>query len=387
MLPAAPQPESGGGNPGAQPAPGHPGKTARQRRAPWRIGELPVRRHRGIHLRRRARRILFPGSEHPPAGGTRRHRSGVRRRPGGLDGDAGRRRTTAAGRRLPEPWPRHGSAHLRRGRAQGFPAQPRRTHRGVVPGRHPSGRLGGHRHPGEPALRPDARQGDRARRRPPGGAEENAGRPGRHAALRHRHQPGLPAPHSDRPERSGRQGLHPLPGKLPVHPHRLRGGGAGHLHHGAGLPRPRRLLGHRRAAVRADGRLRLPARQPYRRQPRQRRRPGGHTGGPVTQIPQRHRGGAHRRRLRRHPGRRAGTHVAAGAGESRPDTGHRQGVQRLPHLHRGAQRHRRARLPGQQGHLRTRPVRRPRWPHPAQGRRAVDLPAATGRLPHAGTGA
>ena len=91
-------------------------------------------------------------------------------------------------------------------------------------------------------------------------------------------------------------------------------------------------------------------------------------------------------RLRRHPGRRAGTHVAAGAGESRPDAGHRQGLQRLPHLYRGAQRHRRARLPGQQGHLRARPVRRPRRPHPAQGRRAIDLPAAAGWLPDAGTG-
>ncbi len=45
-----------------------------------------------------------------------------------------------------------------------------------------------------------------------------------------------------------------------------RGAGAGHADDGAGLARPPRLLGGRRAAVRADGRALVPPRQPDRRQ-------------------------------------------------------------------------------------------------------------------------
>ncbi len=54
-------------------------------------GQLPQRRHRGICLRQRGKPVLFPRSKHPPAGGARRYRAGLGRRPGELDDSARRR--------------------------------------------------------------------------------------------------------------------------------------------------------------------------------------------------------------------------------------------------------------------------------------------------------
>ena len=56
---------------------------------------LPVRRHGRVHRRQRAQ-LLFPGDEHPPAGGAPGHRTDHRPGPGGADDPRGRRRKAAA---------------------------------------------------------------------------------------------------------------------------------------------------------------------------------------------------------------------------------------------------------------------------------------------------
>ena len=58
-------------------------------------GQLCGRRHRGIPARCQ-RRVLLPGNEHPPAGGTPGHRTDHRAGPGGLADPCGRRPAAAA---------------------------------------------------------------------------------------------------------------------------------------------------------------------------------------------------------------------------------------------------------------------------------------------------
>ena len=82
----------------------------------------------------------------------------------------------------------------------------------------------------------------------------------------------------------------------------------------AGLSGSGRLLGYRRAAVRSDGRLRVPAGQPHRRQRAGRRRHRGHAGRPHAALSWRRRHRADRRAMRGHAGRRARADVAAGGG-------------------------------------------------------------------------
>ena len=93
LFGAAAQPEGHRGNPGARP---HRCQRSSLLATAVRLGEaveLPLRRHGRIRLRHAERRILFPRSEHAPAGRARRHRGSHRRRSGRMDGARGRRRT------------------------------------------------------------------------------------------------------------------------------------------------------------------------------------------------------------------------------------------------------------------------------------------------------
>ena len=83
----------------------------------------------------------------------------------------------------------------------------------------------------------------------------------------HRHQPGLPAPDSARRQCHCRHRFHSLSGNLYLYAQGLRRCRARHLHHGAGLSWPGRLLGYRCTAVRTHGRLCLSSGQSHRRQP------------------------------------------------------------------------------------------------------------------------
>ena len=126
-----------------------------------------------------------------------------------------------------------------------------------------------HRQRGHALLRSDAREGHRARR----DARRGAGPAGRGAGplppVGRRDQPRLP----DRGARrfptfvagdvyTGLLGVRRLPARC------HRGARRGHADHGAGLAGAPRLLGRRRAAVGADGRAVVPARQSVGRQPR-----------------------------------------------------------------------------------------------------------------------
>ncbi|MNO98200.1 hypothetical protein D3C76_899390 [compost metagenome] len=153
LLGAAAQPESSGGNPGTEPAASHPREVARGGGHPRRVGQLPQRRHRGIHLRRRPRCLLLPRSEHPPAGRTPGHRDGHRPRPDRMHAARGRRRRAGLAGLEPRAAGRlHRSAHLCGGPAEELPAQPRRAHRSAFPGMRAGGRLGRQRHRGVVAL-------------------------------------------------------------------------------------------------------------------------------------------------------------------------------------------------------------------------------------------
>ncbi len=133
------------------------------------------RGHRGVHGRRR--RVLLPGDEHPAAGGAPGHRgdhrpgSGRVADPGGGGGVAAEQSGRGRAQRA-----RDRSAAVRRGSRERLPAQHRHA-AGLRPrarggsGRH---RLRGRRHR-DRGLRPDAGQGDRARRYPAGGCGQ-AGR-------------------------------------------------------------------------------------------------------------------------------------------------------------------------------------------------------------------
>ena len=111
---------------------------------------------------------------------------------------------------------------------------------------------------------------DRARRGSGAGAGKTARGAGGDPFARHRHQPRLSAAGDRHAAISARRGLDAPAGRCGFPAALPRSAATRHLQQRAGLSRPSRLLGHRRAAIRADGRLRVPAGQPHRRQP-----PGG----------------------------------------------------------------------------------------------------------------
>ena len=95
-----------------------------------RAGRLRQRRHRGVPARRRHRRGLLPGDEHPAPGRAPGHRAGDRARPGRAPA-AGRRRRAAAvrpGRRHAHR-PRDRGPGLRRGLVRRLPAAGRHARR------------------------------------------------------------------------------------------------------------------------------------------------------------------------------------------------------------------------------------------------------------------
>ncbi len=229
-----------------------PGRDGRGRGTCRRSLWLHRRRHGRVHRsrrgpgrarRRRRPRLLLHGDEHPPPGGTPRHGTGrLRRRPRGTAA-ARPGRVAAACRRGRStvvytvrhllPGPRDRGPHLRRGPGTGLPAHRRSsTATGRTLGRgHPGGLRNRTRRPDRQPVRPDARQGDRVRARPPDRDPSAAGRtrrdphPGRH------HQHRLPAPAAGSARGDGRAARHrpggtqrpagPLRAELSVHPSRI----------------------------------------------------------------------------------------------------------------------------------------------------------------------
>ena len=183
LHPAAP-PEGPRGGAGADDHAGDPHAGHRVGRRPGAAGRLRQRRDGGVPARQRHRRGLLPGDEHPAAGRAPGDRArGARRRPAARPGAAaaadrrGRAAAVHPGRRHPRR-ARHRGAGLRRGLLPRLPAAGRHRHDRALAG------VGGpplrprydergprRRRPGERAgrldgVRPDARQGGRARPRP-----------------------------------------------------------------------------------------------------------------------------------------------------------------------------------------------------------------------------
>ena len=139
LLAAAAQPEGGRGGPGARAARRRPRDAARVGPRAHRLGLVPVRGHRRVRVRRRPRRGVVPRGQHAAAGRAPGDRGRDARRPGRLDAPA------RAGRRVvPRRRPRRGPAdrgarrrgpRVRRGPAQGLPAERRAAHRGRLPAR------------------------------------------------------------------------------------------------------------------------------------------------------------------------------------------------------------------------------------------------------------
>ncbi|MCY1512511.1 hypothetical protein D9M68_469720 [compost metagenome] len=168
LLGAAPPPEGDRRSalPGddARAAPGH-GRGGGEGRAQR---QLRRRRHGGIPAGR-ARRLLLPGNEYPPAGGAPGHRTGHRPGPGGL-ADHRCRGPAAAARpgRNQAAWSRHGSAPLRRGPGRRLPPPDRQRAALGAGGAcgHPHRPRAGGRPGGDALLRPHAGQGHRLGRHP-----------------------------------------------------------------------------------------------------------------------------------------------------------------------------------------------------------------------------
>ena len=162
-----------------------------------RARRLRQRRHRRVPARRRHRRGLLPGDEHPAPGRAPGHRAGHRPRPGRAPAPRRRRRAAAVhpGRHHARR-PRDRGAGLRRGLVRRLPAAGRAgQHRALARRRGDPRRP----RPGAAArscqhvVRPDARQGDRPRRRPRVGPAGAGRRPRRDRDPRADHQRRLPA--------------------------------------------------------------------------------------------------------------------------------------------------------------------------------------------------
>ena len=110
-------------------------------------------------------RFLFPGSEHAPAGGARRHRGSHRSRSGGMDGCEWRVAQALAC--ATGPFSRralHSGAPLRRRSRQEFPAERRPVDRSALSADDPRRNLGRARHRGHALLRSHAGEDHRSRR-------------------------------------------------------------------------------------------------------------------------------------------------------------------------------------------------------------------------------
>ena len=207
LLDPAPAPEGAGGGARADAQRRHPPAGARVGRRPGRARRLRQRRHRRVPARRRHRRGLLPGDEHPAPGRAPGHRVGRHRHraaagdgpPAPVDLVALQLRSPPASRcRSPRTTcrverARHRGAGLRRGPVPRLPAPGRHRHPGPLAGRGPRRRRAGVRQRRQHVVRPDARQGHRHRSRPRVGPPGPGRGPRRHRDPRADHQPRLPA--------------------------------------------------------------------------------------------------------------------------------------------------------------------------------------------------
>ncbi len=168
--------------------------------------------------------------------------------------------------------------------------------------------------------------------------EKTARGAGGDPSARHRHQPRLSAAGNRHAAISARRRLDAPAGRCAFPAALPRSAATRHLQQRAGLSRPPRLLGYRRAAVRPDGRLRVPAGQPHRRQPPGGRRARVYPAGADVALSLRRHHRADGCQLPGRFGRRSGRLLAAdrGAGRAGADAGARYA--RLPHLSGGTQR-------------------------------------------------
>ena len=265
LLGAAAQPEGHRGNAGAGPA----GRDARgavgtRRAASAQSVSYRSRRHRRVLYDADDRRVLLPRSEHAPAGRARRDRRGHRRRSGRVDGAPGGRRAAAA---------RPGAASSREAHRSRCASTPRTRPR-LPP---EPGLLTHVAWPADTRVETWVESGI-------GGLallRSDAGEDHRPPAKRATRRCASCRPRSTRPRsaasrpisticgNSSRRGR-PRPRRdadadaadLRLQSRHHRGARARHADDGAGLAGPPRLLGRRRAAVRADGSAVVPAGQP-----------------------------------------------------------------------------------------------------------------------------
>ncbi len=191
LLPAAPPPEGLRGGARARPAGRRPHRHRGRRARPVRLGRLPLRRHRRVRLRRRARGGRVPRGQHPPAGRAPGDRGGLRASTSSRGCCAWRRATrpSSATDLAPRGARRRGPG-LRRGPRPRPPAQRRHRDRrsgsptasASTPGSRRAPRSTTHY---DPLLAKVITVGDRPRR--------GLGRPGRrarrHPRRRHRDEP------------------------------------------------------------------------------------------------------------------------------------------------------------------------------------------------------
>ena len=186
---------------------------ARAPRAPVRVGRLPLRRHRRVRLRRRARGGVVPRGQRPPAGRAPGHRGGLPASTWSSGCCAWRRATRAVVDGPPAP-----ARAATPSRPASTPRTPPAT-TGPAPGT-----VTGVEYPATAcrvdtwvetgtevttALRPAAGQGHHRRRRPRRRASDRAGRRARrHPGRRHRDEP--------RPAARGRRGP-PTSARRPHH--------------------------------------------------------------------------------------------------------------------------------------------------------------------------
>ena len=223
-----------------------------------------IRRHGGVHLRQRHRRLLFPGSQHAPAGGARRHRRGHRNRPGGMDGAPGRGRDAVAGHAYGSPArrARFRCASMPKIPPKNFSPAPGRLSQVVWPA---AARVETWVESGtevtpyyDPMLAKIIVHGeDRA-----SALVTHARRAGGVPRLRHRDQSRISAPgDAPTPLSPPAASRHAYLRGFPLSPPRHRCARSRHADHRAGLSRPPRLLARRRAALGSDGRAGVPHRQ------------------------------------------------------------------------------------------------------------------------------
>ena len=300
-------------------------------------------------VRRRRDGVLLPRGQHAPAGRARRHRGGDRRRPRRMD-DARRRPASRCPRRRCAPRRAAHSIQVRlyaEDPARDFQPERRRADRGAFPD---GVRVETWVERGSevtPVLRPAARQAHRARRR-------RARRRARSCSTRSaRRASAASRPTSttcaqivgDAGVRRRRRSTTRFLDDASATAARDRGARRRHADHRAGLARPPRLLGRRRAAVGADGRAVVPPR-PTGWSATRRRRAGLEITltGPTLRFQQRRRRRADRRR---HAARRSTARRCRAGAPSRCPPGRRCALGAvdgagMPRLPRRARRLRRA---------------------------------------------